>query len=45
MLREITGALEALTAKTPLVLFLEDLQWCDASTLDLLSFIARRNEP
>src|SRR5262249_8430195 len=36
MLREMAEALEALTAKVPLVLVLEDLHWSDHSTLDLL---------
>src|SRR5262249_37312193 len=45
MLREITEALEALTSEQPLVLVLEDLHWSGASTLDLLSFIARRRSP
>jgi predicted ATPase len=44
MLREIARALEALTADRPLVLWLEDLHWSDLSTLDLLSFLARRLE-
>jgi predicted ATPase len=45
MLRELTEALEALTAEHPLVLWLEDLQWSDVSTLDWLAFEARRKEP
>jgi DNA-binding winged helix-turn-helix (wHTH) protein/predicted ATPase len=50
MLREIAEAIEVLTGEgarpTPpvLVLWLEDLHWSDASTLDLLSFLARRQE-
>ena len=44
MLREMAEALEALTAKTPLVLVLEDLHWSDYSTLDLLRMLARRQE-
>jgi len=44
MLREMTEALEALTAETPLVLLLEDLHWSDFSTLELISAIARRKE-
>lgn len=44
MLREITLALEALAAETPVVLLLEDLHWSDFSTLDLISAIARRTE-
>ncbi|MEM7354661.1 MAG: hypothetical protein AAF657_27885, partial [Acidobacteriota bacterium] len=45
MLREIATALEALTAEIPLVLVLEDLHWCDYSTVDLISSLARRREP
>jgi len=44
MLREIAEAIEALTAETPLVLALEDLHWSDYSTLDLISYLARRRE-
>lgn len=42
MLREMAEAIEALTADTPLVLVIEDLHWSDYSTLDLISFLARR---
>jgi DNA-binding winged helix-turn-helix (wHTH) protein/predicted ATPase len=42
MLREMAEALEALTANAPLVLVLEDLHWSDVSTLDLISYVARR---
>ncbi len=42
MLREMSEALDALTAITPLLLVLEDLHWSDHSTLDLISYIARR---
>ncbi len=45
MLREMTEALEALAAESPLVLLLEDLHWSDFSTLELISAIARRREP
>lgn len=45
MLREITEALEALTVEQPLVMVLEDLHWSGDSTLDLLSFVARRRQP
>ena len=41
MLREMSEALEALTADLPLVLILEDLHWSDYSTLDLISYLAR----
>jgi len=42
MLRELAEALEVLTAATPLVLVIEDLQWSDFSTLDMISLLARR---
>ncbi len=42
MLREMGGALEALTARRPLLLILEDLHWSDYSTLDLISYITRQ---
>jgi DNA-binding winged helix-turn-helix (wHTH) protein/predicted ATPase len=42
MLRELTEAVEVLTADHPLVLVLEDLQWSDVSTLDWLAYAARR---
>lgn len=45
MLRELTGALEAITEKRLLILILEDLHWSDHATIDLLSFLARRNNP
>ncbi|HET6181274.1 MAG TPA: AAA family ATPase [Candidatus Sulfotelmatobacter sp.] len=45
MLRELCEALEALALDYPVLVGLEDLQWSDASTLDLLSLIARRREP
>jgi predicted ATPase len=37
VLREITDALESITAETALLLVLEDLQWVDDSTVDLIS--------
>jgi DNA-binding winged helix-turn-helix (wHTH) protein/tetratricopeptide (TPR) repeat protein len=45
MLREMAEALEALTVDRPFVLCLEDLQWSDYSTLELLAIIAARSEP
>jgi predicted ATPase len=42
MLREITEALEMMAARIPVVLLLEDLHWSDYSTLDLVSYLARR---
>jgi DNA-binding winged helix-turn-helix (wHTH) protein/predicted ATPase len=44
MLREMSEALEALTAELPLVLILEDLHWSDYSTLDLISYLARQRQ-
>ncbi len=44
MLREMSAALEALTADGPLVLILEDLHWSDYSTLDLISYVARQRQ-
>jgi predicted ATPase len=44
MLRELAQALEVLSAERTLVLVLEDLQWADVSTLDLLAVLARRRE-
>jgi len=43
MLREMADAIEALTSEVPLVLLFEDLQWCDHSTLDLISYLGRRS--
>jgi DNA-binding winged helix-turn-helix (wHTH) protein/tetratricopeptide (TPR) repeat protein len=42
MLREICEALETLAATAPFMLVLEDLHWSDFSTLDLISYAARR---
>ena len=44
MLRELTGAVEALASDLPLVVKLEDIHWSDASTLDWLAHVARRPE-
>src|SRR6185295_19044643 len=44
MLREIGNALEALTDSLPLMLILEDLQWSDYSTLDLISFLSKQRQ-
>src|SRR2546425_167401 len=38
-------AIDALTAEAPLVLVLEDLHWSDTATVDLVSLLARRQEP
>jgi DNA-binding winged helix-turn-helix (wHTH) protein len=45
MLREMTEAVEALTAEAPLVLVLEDLHWSDTATVDLVTLLAGRQEP
>lgn len=45
MLREMATFLEALTSESPLLVVLEDLHWSDASTLALLSAVARRRQP
>jgi DNA-binding winged helix-turn-helix (wHTH) protein/predicted ATPase len=45
MLREITEALETLTAARPLLLVFEDLEWVDRATVDLLAALARRRAP
>src|SRR4030095_13583098 len=45
MRRELAQALDVLTADAPLVLVLEDLQWSDPSTVDLLPTLAQRREP
>ena len=44
MLREMANAVEALAVESPLLLVLEDLHWSDYSTLDLLSYLARRRD-
>ncbi|HEX3598068.1 MAG TPA: AAA family ATPase [Polyangiaceae bacterium] len=43
-LRELSEALEALCSQEPLVLVLEDLQWSDVATIDLLSLLGQRQE-
>lgn len=45
MIREWTESLEQLSHEVPVVVVLEDLQWSDVSTLDALSYLARREEP
>jgi DNA-binding winged helix-turn-helix (wHTH) protein/predicted ATPase len=45
MLREMAEALETLSSDSALLLVLEDLHWSDYSTLDLLSYLARRRDP
>jgi DNA-binding winged helix-turn-helix (wHTH) protein/tetratricopeptide (TPR) repeat protein len=45
MLREFCVAVEALSEERTLVLWLEDLHWSDASTVDLLAALAARSDP
>ena len=42
ILREMAEAIETLTSESPLIVVLEDLHWSDYSTLDLVSYLARR---
>jgi DNA-binding winged helix-turn-helix (wHTH) protein len=44
MLREMAEAVDALASSATVVLVLEDLQWSDASTLDLLASLAARRD-
>jgi DNA-binding winged helix-turn-helix (wHTH) protein/tetratricopeptide (TPR) repeat protein len=45
MLRELAEAVESIAADGVLVLVLEDLQWSDPSTLEVLVYLARRRRP
>lgn len=45
MLREMAEVAEGFAATRILVLVLEDLHWCDVSTLDWVTYMARRREP
>ena len=40
--RELMAVLDQLASQRPLVLFFEDVHWADASTVDLLSYVAAR---
>jgi DNA-binding winged helix-turn-helix (wHTH) protein/predicted ATPase len=44
MLRELNDCLDAAALETTLVLWIDDLQWSDASTLDWLASFAQRPE-
>ncbi len=45
MLREMLDALEELGKSRPVVVVLDDLQWVDRATVDVISEFARRHEP
>jgi DNA-binding winged helix-turn-helix (wHTH) protein len=45
MLREVVTALETLAEDTPLVLWIEDLQWADPATIDVLTSLGQRRDP
>ena len=45
MLREIGDALNRIASGSPLLLVLEDLQWADPFTVDLISAVARSRMP
>ena len=45
MLREFAELAEELAHSRPLILCLDDLHWCDDSTLSLLELLARRDDP
>lgn len=44
MKREISTLLQKITALRPLVLFIDDMHWADASTVDLLAYLATKFE-
>ena len=44
LLREFAQALEVLSRRRPVVLWLEDLHWSDRSSLDVLAFLAGRRD-
>jgi predicted ATPase/DNA-binding winged helix-turn-helix (wHTH) protein len=45
MLREMVEALAVCAVERPLILVLEDLHWSDHSTVDLMAWLARRQDP
>jgi predicted ATPase len=45
MLRELTEAIEVLTARRPIIIVLEDLHWSDSSTLEVVAYLAQRQGP
>lgn len=42
MLRELGDAMAALTAETPVLLFLEDVHWVDPASVDMMRHLAER---
>jgi DNA-binding winged helix-turn-helix (wHTH) protein len=44
MMRELVEAIELLCTQDPLVIVLEDLQWSDVATIDLVSLLGQRKE-
>jgi len=45
LIREMAELLEQLGSQKPLIVVLDDMHWCDASTTDFLAFWARKREP
>ncbi len=45
MARELAQAIDILTTQVPFVLILDDLQWSDPATFNLIALLARRREP
>jgi DNA-binding winged helix-turn-helix (wHTH) protein len=45
MLREFAQAVHSISQTSPLLLVLEDVQWIDGSSADLISYLSRRNQP
>ena len=43
--QELNHLLITLADSQPLLLLIEDLHWCDTSTLELLAYLAQRQEP
>ena len=45
MLRELAEAFDVIASERPVVLVLEDMQWSDRSTTDLVAMLGARREP